>query len=79
LKGRIFDGFERESKLKIIKLYTKDDNKSYFLELDCAHKSEEPLGHYSKKYPASEIMFRDFEAGLFFDCIMLHNLNILFI
>lgn len=53
--------------MKITKIYTGDNNKSYFTELDCGYESEQPLGDYSKKYPASGIFFRDFEAGLFFD------------
>lgn len=53
--------------MKITKLYSGADGKSYFMEMDCGHATEHPLGLYSKKYPASGLMFRDFEAGLGFD------------
>jgi len=51
----------------ITKLYTGEDGKSYFEDIDCGHESKQPLGMYSKKYPASGMMFRDFEPGLIFD------------
>jgi uncharacterized cupin superfamily protein len=51
----------------ITKLYTGDDGKSYFEDFDCGHETKQPLGWYSKKFPASGIMFRDFEPGLIFD------------
>jgi len=47
-------------------MYTGNDQKSYFEDFDCGYETIQPLGHYSKKYPASGIMFRDFEAGLTF-------------
>ena len=50
----------------ITKLFTQN-GKSYFEEFDCGHESIQPLGLYSKKYPASGIMFRDFEAGSIFE------------
>ena len=53
--------------MKITKLFTGEDNKSYFEEMDCGHDSVEALGLYSQKYPTTGIMFRDFEAGLVFD------------
>ena len=51
----------------ITKLFTGHDGKSYFEDTDCGHESIHPLGAYSKKYPATGITFRDFEAGLVFD------------
>lgn len=51
----------------ITRMYTGEDGKSYFEDYDCGHETIQPLGHYSKKYPASGIMFRDFEAGLTFE------------
>jgi hypothetical protein len=51
----------------ITKLYTGEDGKSHFTDIDCGHESQQPLGMYSKKYPASGIMFRDFEPGLVFE------------
>ena len=54
----------------ITKLYTGPDNKSHFEDFDCGHADLQPLGWYSKKYTASGIMFRDFEANLIFD---MHN------
>lgn len=56
--------------MQIIKLYTADDGKSYFEEIDCGHESFQPLGSYSKKNPTSGIMFRDSEPGAVFE---MHN------
>lgn len=53
--------------MKIVKLYSGSNGKSYFEELDCGHETTHALGMYSKKYPASGIMFRDFEAHSTFD------------
>lgn len=54
----------------ITKLYTGDDNKSHFIDIDCGHETLQQLGWYSKKFPTSGIMFRDFETGLQYD---MHN------
>ncbi len=54
----------------ITKLFTGEDNKSYFIDEDCGHETFQPLGWYSKKFPTSGIMFRDFEAGLLYK---MHN------
>lgn len=51
----------------ITKLFSHEDGKSYFEDIDCGHESIQPLGAYSQKYPASGIIFRDFEAGLVFE------------
>jgi len=53
--------------MKIIKLYTGDDNKSHFVEVDTGIESKQPLGNYSKKYPVTGMMFRDFEKGAAFN------------
>ena len=53
--------------MKFIKLYTGDDNKSHFTEVDAGIETQHPLGNYSKKYPALGLMFRDFEAGAIYD------------
>jgi uncharacterized cupin superfamily protein len=54
----------------ITKLYTGEDGKSHFEDIDCGHETQQPLGWYSKKFPASGIMFRDFEPGLVYE---MHN------
>lgn len=53
--------------MKFIKLYTGEDNKSYFAIVDAGVETIQSLGNYSKKYPVKEIMFRDFEQGALFD------------
>jgi hypothetical protein len=54
----------------ITKLYTGDDGKSYFEDINCGYESQQSLGWYSKKFLASGIMFRDFEADLVYE---MHN------
>lgn len=56
--------------MKITKLFTGADGKSHFEDIDCGHETQQPLGWYSKKFPASGIMFRDFEPGLTYE---MHN------
>jgi hypothetical protein len=53
--------------MKFIKLYTGEDNKSHFIEVDAGIETIQPLGNYSKKYPVTGLMFRDFERGAAFD------------
>lgn len=53
--------------MKYIELYTGGDNKSYFKEIDAGVETQQPLGSYSKKYPVSNMIFRDFEADNVFD------------
>lgn len=53
--------------MKFTKIYTGDDNKSYFTEIDAGHETKQPLGDYSKKLPVKGMMFRDFEKGACFD------------
>ncbi len=56
--------------MKIIKLYTGEDNKSYFTEIDSGPATKQHLGLYSEKIKAANIIFRDFEKNMIFD---LHN------
>lgn len=49
--------------MKIVKLYTGDDNRSYFMEMDSGEVIEHPLGRYSKPFPATGFMFREFDKG----------------
>lgn len=53
--------------MKYIKLFTGQDNKSHFIEIDAGFEKKHPLGNYSKKYPATAMLFRDFEKGAIFD------------
>lgn len=53
--------------MKFIKLYVGEDRKSYFMEIEAGIETKEPLGNYSKKFPTTGLMFRDFEKGLIFD------------
>lgn len=53
--------------MKFVKLYTGEDNKSHFKEVDAGFETKQPLGNYSKKYPVQGMMFRDFEKGIAFD------------
>jgi quercetin dioxygenase-like cupin family protein len=56
-----------EKTMKIIKLFTGKDNHSHFEEIDTGPTTKEILGYYSHKFQVSEMMFRDFEPGAFFD------------
>jgi uncharacterized cupin superfamily protein len=53
--------------MKIIKLYTGNDNKSYFCEIDSESTIKHELGLYSKKHAVEGLTFRDFEPGANFD------------
>ena len=53
--------------MKFITLFTGEDKKSYFKEVDAHFEKKHPLGNYSKKYPVKGMMFRDFEKGSSFD------------
>lgn len=53
--------------MKFIKLFTGADNKSHFEEIDAGVETVQPLGNYSKKFPVSRMMFREFEQGSSFD------------
>lgn len=56
--------------MKITKLYNKPDGKAYFAEMSYEHVNHLSIGHHTKKFPASGITFRDFEAGMM---INMHN------
>lgn len=49
--------------MKIIKIFTQEDNKSYFVEMDSGPTTKEKLGNYSQKYPVAGMIFRDFDKG----------------
>jgi uncharacterized cupin superfamily protein len=49
--------------MQIICLYTAEDNKSYFKEIDSVMGSKEALGMYSAANPVKELYFRDFTGG----------------
>jgi quercetin dioxygenase-like cupin family protein len=53
--------------MKFVKLYTGEDNESYFEDVAVDVETIEPLGYYSKKYSATGMIFRSFEKGLQFD------------
>ena len=53
--------------MKFIELYTGKDNQSHFKEVEGGLETEQPLGSYSKKYPVTGMMFRDFKKGASFD------------
>ncbi|HSW68612.1 MAG TPA: hypothetical protein VLI69_00450 [Gammaproteobacteria bacterium] len=53
--------------MNYIRLFTGEDNKSYFEEVDAGFEKNHPLGNYSKKYAAKGIMFREFEKNALFD------------
>jgi len=53
--------------MQITKLITKEDNKSYFVDIEIENKHEHPLGQYTERLPASSITFREFKPGANFD------------
>lgn len=53
--------------MKITTIFTADDKKSYFKEIDRGIESKQPLGDYSKKYSTTGMMFREFRKGANFD------------
>lgn len=53
--------------MKITKLYTGEDNESHFCEIDTGPVTTQELGNYSKPFPATSVMFREFEEGKVFD------------
>lgn len=53
--------------MKFMKLYTGEDNKSHFIEVDAAAETQHPLGSYSKNFPVAGLKFREFEKGAFYD------------
>jgi quercetin dioxygenase-like cupin family protein len=53
--------------MKITKLYTGNDGRSHFQEIDSGPASKEQLGMYSKPVNVTSMIFRDFQKGEFFD------------
>jgi uncharacterized cupin superfamily protein len=53
--------------MKYITLFTGEDKKSHFKEVDAGFEKKHPIGNYSKKYTVKGMMFRDFEKGASFD------------
>ena len=53
--------------MKFTKLYTGDDQKSYFQEVEVDIGSIQPLGNYSKPISTTGMMLRDFKQGSEFD------------
>jgi hypothetical protein len=53
--------------MHIVKLFTKNDNKSYFSDLKIDIETQHPLGNYSKKFPVEQLMFRNFPENCFYD------------
>ncbi|QLH42138.1 MAG: hypothetical protein HWD59_05025 [Coxiellaceae bacterium] len=53
--------------MKITKLYTAEDNKSYFMEEEIDLNMQAELGAYSAKFAATGILFREFVKGKQFD------------
>ena len=53
--------------MKIIKLFTGPDNKSYFEEMPCSFPLQKELGNYSEKYAASGFMLRESLPGATFE------------
>lgn len=56
--------------MKITRLYTSKDNKSHFEDIHHENDIIKELGAYSKKMPASGIMFRETHPGKVFE---MHN------
>ncbi len=53
--------------MKIIKLYTGEDHASHFCEMDTGPATAHALGNYSMPYPATTVIFREFDKGKMFD------------
>lgn len=53
--------------MKYMRLFTGPDKKSHFETLKPDFVERRKLGSYSKAYPVSSLMFREFNEGLFFD------------
>jgi quercetin dioxygenase-like cupin family protein len=56
--------------MKITHLYTGADNKSHFEDINHENDIVKELGAYTKKMPASGIMFRETHLGNVFE---MHN------
>lgn len=53
--------------MKINRLITRDDLKSYFDEIEIPFACRKELGKYTKSLSVKSATFREFEAGLVFD------------
>lgn len=53
--------------MKITKLVTRSDGRSYFEDCSVEIDSEQHLGLYSKDFPVSSFQIREFKSGLFYD------------
>ncbi len=53
--------------MKIVKLFTGNDQKSHFSELDSGFSEQQKLGRYSETVNVTGLVFRDFDAGDFYD------------
>lgn len=53
--------------MKVTKLYTGNDGKSYFEDMQIEYEYPHQLGKHSKIFPTTGLLFRDFDAHLFFD------------
>lgn len=53
--------------MKITELYTGEDNKSHFRDVESKPGREEKLGYYSAPYSVKHMMFRKFTKGAVFD------------
>lgn len=49
--------------MKITKLYTGDDNKSHFMDIDSNQTTLRSLGSYSAEYPVKSLLFRESFPG----------------
>ena len=52
---------------KITRIYTGSDGKSHFEDIDIALEAEEAVGRRSERMKATEILFRELDAGLKYD------------
>ena len=53
--------------MKYIKLFTDEDNKSHFMEMNTDLNESETIGHYSEKFPVAGLLFREFQENEKFD------------
>jgi quercetin dioxygenase-like cupin family protein len=53
--------------MKFFRIFTNNEEKSYFEEIEAGVETIEELGKYSKSFSVISMQFREFEAGLFFD------------
>lgn len=58
---------KQRRKLTVTRIYTGDDNQSHFEELEIELEDAGPVGHLSKTYPATGIIFRETDGDYDFD------------